>query len=45
MNHLPVLFAHGGRGGTLAVILVVGIVVLILALAISERSTSASKKD
>jgi hypothetical protein len=45
MNNLPVILAHGARGGLLGFILVAGIVVLIVGLAISERSQRAAKKD
>jgi len=39
------MLAHGGGGGFVGLILVVGIVVIFLALVISERSGSTSKKD
>jgi hypothetical protein len=47
MTTIPVMLAHaGGRfGGAVGFLLVAGFVVLVLALALSERSKSTSGKD
>jgi hypothetical protein len=45
MEHIPVILAHGGRGGAVGLVIVAGFVVLILALVCLDRSESASKKD
>lgn len=48
MNNLPMLAAHFGGGhfgGAVGFLLVAGFVVLVLALALSERARSESKKD
>jgi hypothetical protein len=47
MNTIPVMLAHaGGRfGGAVGFLLLAGFVVLVLALALSERSKSTTNKD